>query len=64
MSDYPKAFTHPVTEQERTASSKAQEVALKFDGYREVETKAKSKSSDSDSSTTPKPTPPKGQENK
>lgn len=40
MSDYPKAYRHPVTKQERTATSKAQEVALKFDGYRPVETEA------------------------
>ena len=37
MSDYPKTYRHPVTEQERTATNKAQEVSLKFDGYRVVE---------------------------
>lgn len=39
MSDYPKTYRHPVTEQERTATNKAQEVSLKFDGYRVVEAK-------------------------
>lgn len=62
MSDYPKAFEHPVTKATRTATNVAQEVSLKFDGYRPVETKAAAKASDK--TDTPKPTPPKAQENK
>lgn len=40
MSDYPKAFKHRVSKQERYAASAAQEVALRFDGFRPVETEA------------------------
>lgn len=57
MSDYPKTYRHPVTEQERNATNKAQEVSLKFDGFRVVEEKETAK--ESSSTSTPKPTPPK-----
>lgn len=79
-SDYPKVYKHPVTEQERTATNKAQEVHLQFDGYRVVEAEAAADESTSEGektdaektatppaapkTATPKPSAPKAQETK
>lgn len=50
----PQAFEHPVSGAQRTATSVAQEVALKYDGFRPVETKKSTPKADD--STTPKST--------
>lgn len=50
-SDYPKTYKHPVTEQERVAANKAQEVSLKFDGYRVVEAEPEAEATDEQTET-------------
>lgn len=62
MSDYPKTYRHPVTKQERNATNKAQEVSLKFDGFRVVEAEEApaaegDKPTDKADSETPPPAP-------